>query len=956
MNGVDGPYTGARPARTGVDSPLLFRRFLIASCCAATLLGAATAGATVPTRAGIVPPEVSQAFENGLFDLPAPSATPVSSTPSSWRIPIIMVSFTDDTLTYTPENFEFALFDTTHSTPTGSMYDYYQWVSRGRFKVQGQVVANVRLPHDRFYYAYGSWGLNTDSSPDNMWGAVRDALTKCDSLVNWSDFDLDHDGYVDMLWLLHAGVGGEAGQSRNDFWSITTRMSAGWRYGGPYILPQLVPGSTTQHMRIDRFSSVPELSMFHPGQRSEIGVFCHEFGHALGLPDLYDTSQLGGAANMGPGDWSLMSSGAYGTNGYTPEKPSSMDAWSLLFLGWAPSITPSDDSPMLLRPLEQGGPVIQFWFQGEPSAEHFLIENRERLGFDQYVPSPGLLIYHVDEAAIGVRLAANRINAGLTPGLQVVEADGNFDLTHGVDRGDAGDPFPGSEATTTLNDDTSPSTRTFSGAVTNMGLSSILLDGTSARFQMQVRAPGWLGIEDHTDAQFSPAGLSTAGVSAAVDTFGTITEVASESRAGVPQIVLRERRQGVWSSPVTLSQSSLGADEPTLAQLPNGDLGVAWRDLRDGIPGVYYRARIRGAWAAEQRVGNVPANSFQPAIACDAQGWMYLAWLTAVNSRPQVMTMKFPYLSPFGTAIALTDSAAYPDAPSIVSGPSGRGYILWPERALYPQVIRFVRFRPDSSPTAYQQLAPVSPASQIALAAVMGQDETLHTIWQEVGNGDATLHYQKRWSTGNASLPDTTIEMASGGILGPTLALDREGGLHVAYETTKNGTQEIRYKNWTLSHHWDFVSTEVTRESDGGARQPRVVATAPQQLTVLFTGYPAGQPRFMTRDRRLGPTLITAAPQPAPEIESGLALGPNPLRAGGALELRWSGDARTLAAGPMVDLFDVSGRRLAALPLAGTGTTRFARISSSTTATWPAGLYFARLRGSGAATRLVVLR
>jgi hypothetical protein len=178
--------------------------------------------------------------------------------------------------------------------------------------------------------------------------------------------------------------------------------------------------------------------------------------------------------------------------------------------------------------------------------------------------------------------------------------------------------------------------------------------------------------------------------------------------------------------------------------------------------------------------------------------------------------------------------------------------------------------------------------------------------------------------------------------------------VHVAYETTLNGTQEIRYKLWTAAHGWDDISTEVTRPADGGSRQPRMAALSPSNLCVLFTGYPAGAARFMSRDRRIGGTPLTDAGPSAllPRLE--LELGPTPLRAGGTLELRWTGSPGVT--GAIVDLYDLAGRRLASIPLSGAGATREARVGSSTTSLWAPGLYFARLRNSRATARLVVLR
>src|SRR6267378_6325389 len=84
-----------------VDTFLIHQRRLILLCCGALLLGAPPAGATLPTPTGTVPPEVARAFSSGLLGLPERALTGTSSTPTFWRVPILMVSFTDVTLTYT---------------------------------------------------------------------------------------------------------------------------------------------------------------------------------------------------------------------------------------------------------------------------------------------------------------------------------------------------------------------------------------------------------------------------------------------------------------------------------------------------------------------------------------------------------------------------------------------------------------------------------------------------------------------------------------------------------------------------------------------------------------------------------------------------------------------------------------------------------------------------------------
>jgi immune inhibitor A len=452
-----------------------------------------------------------------------------------------MVSFLDDTMRYSAAGFDSALFDTTHSMPGGSAFDYYQWVSGGRLRLSGRIVANVMLPHSRQYYGALAYGVAYSATPNNMYGALYDALTQCSRNVDWSEFDRDRDGYVDMVWLLHAGPAAEVSGDKNDFWSLTSRMSATWRDGSAFLTAQPVAGGSGLFYRIDRFSTVPELSGIHPGRRSEIGVFCHEFGHALGLPDLYDTTLLGGGnGNVGPGNWSLMSTGGYGGNGSTPESPSHLGAWASTLLGWTNVVRPANDTTITLDPISSGGPVVDVWYQGEFNPEHFLLECRAKEGFDASINIGGLLISHADEAGIGQRLAANRINAG-SPGLWLVEADGDSDLIVGRNRGDAFDPFPGLDAVHSIGEHEAFD-RNFCGSADQR-----LADEHSAHRQSgAVRSPRAL-------IRVAPCRGPLAGFDpnrrSSIWRWSTTTAVCTVRVVGGCLVVLRSRVRGVWERP-----------------------------------------------------------------------------------------------------------------------------------------------------------------------------------------------------------------------------------------------------------------------------------------------------------------------------------------------------------------------------------------------------------------------
>ncbi|HTQ45527.1 MAG TPA: M6 family metalloprotease domain-containing protein, partial [Polyangiaceae bacterium] len=607
------------------DSPMHLR--LVAGCAVGLILAAAPfARATPPRPDGTIPPELRQAFASGLLRVPDHSALSTSSSQTDWLVPIIRVSFADSTIQYPASTFQYAMFDTTHSTATGSIVDYWSWASGNRIHVRGEVVATVTLPHPCSYYTWNSYGVNSLATPNNDAGMVQDAIAACDPSVDWSRYDRNGDGFVDMLWIVHAGLGAEMTSRSTNFWSLTSSLSGGWSGTVSYQTNDPVPGSSTSKIHIDRFTILPEISGFVPGGMSEIGVYCHEFGHALGLPDLYDTNALGGTSFSGPGQWSLMSTGAYGGDAHSPSSPSGLGAWPLLYLQFTSPVIPTQDTLVTMTPLSSGGPVFEYCFQGEYYPEHFLVEARYREGFDSHLPNDGILITMVDDAIIGGSLASNRINAGPSPGLRVLEADDRFDLVSGYDHGDPGDPLPGSLNVVHLDDNTLPSLRMMSGAVTNLYLDGVSRAGPATQVDLHVRAAAWQPIDDATETGYNPTTGSSRAHHAVVSPTGDEYESFSDRRSGVSQILLRTRSfAGSWTPSQQVSSSSVGAYDPGLARRSNGDLALVWSDLRIGASQIYYRSRINGVWGPETRIS---ANGgITPAVSIDSQGRVSVVWI-----------------------------------------------------------------------------------------------------------------------------------------------------------------------------------------------------------------------------------------------------------------------------------------------------------------------------------------
>jgi M6 family metalloprotease-like protein len=169
------------------------------------------------------------------------------------------------------------------------------------------------------------------------------------------------------------------------------------------------------------------------------GVLCHEFGHLLGLPELYAP---GGAAHEGVGIWDLMGQGTWLRTG---ERPPHLSAWSKLRLGWVDVETIVETTARVRLPAVTSEPrVVKIPAAAGVPEEYYLLENRERSGADVGLPGEGILVWHVDERVQAFRTAQNDPAHKL---VHLVEADGRGDLdmghAAGGNRGDTSDPWRG---------------------------------------------------------------------------------------------------------------------------------------------------------------------------------------------------------------------------------------------------------------------------------------------------------------------------------------------------------------------------------------------------------------------------------------------------------------------------------------------------------------------------------
>lgn len=306
-----------------------------------------------------------------IHPLPGPGSTSRNGRASSTeKVVVIPIEFQD--VVHNPGHDMDDLNNRTFSLEPGfrSMNNYFNEVSRGRLNLTGDVGPWVQSAYNMSEYGDDGPGTYPDDANGPVWRLVVEAIQLVDPFVDFSEYDTDLDGQVDHLIVVHAGQGQEAlGGSETDIWSHH------WAVG------ELV---MADGVRVFGYSMVSE--------HSPVGTWAHEFGHELGLPDLYDID----GSSWGIGKWGLMGAGSWNGGG---NYPAHLCAWSKVTLGWVDPIDIlSPMANMTVRQVETGGNIYRLWV-GDPdlSTEYFLLENRQKVGFDKKLPGEGLLIWHVDE-------------------------------------------------------------------------------------------------------------------------------------------------------------------------------------------------------------------------------------------------------------------------------------------------------------------------------------------------------------------------------------------------------------------------------------------------------------------------------------------------------------------------------------------------------------------------------
>ena len=333
----------------------------------------------------------------------------------------------------------------TDNGATGSVRQFFSDQSDGQYKPDFNVIGPVTLTNNVAHY-----GSNDASGNDVLPGdMVVEACSIANASygVNFTQYDHDSDGYVDFVYLIYAGKGEADGGAANTIWPHSWDVySAAVSGYASFNESQYYARATFDGKRVLNYACSGELNG-RSGARAGIGTIAHEFGHVIGLPDLYDIDYGQNYEDEAtPGAWHIMDGGSYNNDGKTPPNYTIYDKY---FLGWKTPINPGVTAQNLS--LIANG---QSGYQGYQIASSnslltatntntvYYIENRQQSGWDAHVPGHGLVIWKIMYSQSVWE--ANGPNA--TPGTiryAVVSASG---ATTGI--GTSADPFPGTKKKT----------------------------------------------------------------------------------------------------------------------------------------------------------------------------------------------------------------------------------------------------------------------------------------------------------------------------------------------------------------------------------------------------------------------------------------------------------------------------------------------------------------------------
>jgi M6 family metalloprotease-like protein len=301
----------------------------------------------------------------------------------------------------------------------GSVHDYFAASSFNKLSVEATVLGPYTSIYNMAHY-----GTNLLTNQE----LIREAVTAANPYVDFSQYTNGEGNQVSCVYVIYAGFAASGGA----YGTI-------WPHRSMLYPPMYVDGVTI----LDYGCSSETGNYAFANEPLKIGTICHEFGHVLGLPDFYDTDYDTNGQAYDPGEWDIMASGNYLNGERTPPLWNAYERSTRGYINIEELIVVGSNT---LPPLSSDNRAYKMTNTslGNNTLEYFILENRQKEGFDYYLPGHGMLIWHVDKTTAWSCINCNPDRQGF----DLVEANGTGSRS--------GNPFPGTANHTSFTDNTTP--------------------------------------------------------------------------------------------------------------------------------------------------------------------------------------------------------------------------------------------------------------------------------------------------------------------------------------------------------------------------------------------------------------------------------------------------------------------------------------------------------------------
>ena len=283
-------------------------------------------------------------------------------------------------------------FGNAENRNTGSVKRYFSDMSGGKFKPQFDLYGPITMPKNAAYYGEGS------SSMEKYRELVSEACTMMDDSLDFSKYDADKDGNVDLVYIIYAGYGESVSSIDSTLWPKAFVCGTDIKKDGKYVRLAGISNELNGHPDV-HYSSTSGLLI------NGVGLFCHEFSHCMGLPDFYPTvspqwttangkQDFDAYDNQGMEEWDVMDNGIYLYNGYSP---TAYTAWEREKMGWLTIETLTREGKVELKSIDQGGKAYRIKNDKNTNGnEYYIVENIQAKGWNYKLPASGMMVSHVE--------------------------------------------------------------------------------------------------------------------------------------------------------------------------------------------------------------------------------------------------------------------------------------------------------------------------------------------------------------------------------------------------------------------------------------------------------------------------------------------------------------------------------------------------------------------------------